>query len=452
MKTPAIVLSTLTIITIAPAAIYFATRHQPDQIKTPPAVVIVPVQTEQPIKQIAPAFKSLDSQACGYRAKPTIIKINDTFTLYESTALGTICFHGSVVPGADAATFKPFFAWFAKDKSRVYIQNRPIESLDPESIARLSNNWLVDKNNVWYLKSNSVELVAHPEASTSTFKILGGAYATDGKVVYFNDSNIHADSETFKVLTGTSSRLYAYAKDKNYTYYGGSQITDADVASFSYLGSGYGKDDTSLYYDGKAIEGGDPVKARLTGDTLTDGVNIYTNGVKSFAQYDAETFRNIAYGYISDANGVWYHGLDYTEEFHKIDGADPSTFTLVDTCSSVEKSQARYFKDKNHVYSEYSSLPDIDPKSFVFFGNYDANPGGMPVSSSYAKDKNNVYVDCGTILKDANPATFKIIKDGYAMDDKHIWDSGHILTGGDRARCVAGETDSCGTSKIPVTE
>ncbi len=62
-------------------------------------------------------------------------------------------------------------------------------------------------------------------------------------------------------------------------------------------------------------------------------------------------------------------------------------------CKSFEKDRASYYLDEKNVYVEDKVLDGADPKTFIFLANYEHDIGSI----SYAKDKSNVYFNCGEV-------------------------------------------------------
>lgn len=157
------------------------------------------------------------------------------------------------IEGADLATFEIFSTIHAKDKNAVYCYGNeaekayqgsfepiegtpyyadvsavyfgcwPLHNSDPETFEKIEegSNHYRDKNNIYY-KGSVLEV------DPDNFSVLGGAYATDGERVYFEDTWIrNADSQSF-VLTHANTDhcggLMTEAVDKNGYYMTGSQI------------------------------------------------------------------------------------------------------------------------------------------------------------------------------------------------------------------------------------
>lgn len=84
-----------------------------------------------------------------------------------------------------------------------------------------------------------------------------------------------------------------------------------------------------------------------------------------------------------------------------VKGADFTTFEVL-------KENSEYAKDKNHVYLKTSIIKGADPNSF------------KPLKKGYSKDKNFVYLDDIRVVF-AKPLTFKILKWPYSKDENHVF-------------------------------
>ncbi len=166
----------------------------------------------------------------------------------------------------------------------------------------------------------------------------------------------------------------------------------------------------------------------------TYGDKVYFNDSLANIDIDANSFSSIDSDIIKDANIIYYRDYYNNNTYIPIKNIDPKTFEKVGTCASVEKSRGRYFKNKDHVFKEeYSSagynivpIEYVDVSSFEFLGEFYAIDE-VPYSTSYSKDKNNVYSSCGDILKDADTNSFSVLGNGYAKDNSRVWLNGKII-------------------------
>ena len=191
-----------------------------------------------------------------------------------------VYYQNTIVEGADSATFVLLGGKFAKDKSKIYyiagysVGYNIFSEADFATFEYLGNeksssvSYSKDKNNVY---RNSGIPVIIPGADSATFRVIGGKYAVDKNTLYSQGRSIsHPDYVNLPTLEYFDDS-YCYFKDKNNAYYYlRNIISEADSASFEYLGSyypGYGsygntvyyaKDKNHVYKDGAVLENEDP--------------------------------------------------------------------------------------------------------------------------------------------------------------------------------------------------
>lgn len=221
-----------------------------------------------------------------------------------------------------------------------------------------------DDKNIYYL-GKKVEAVNH-----ITFKSIGKLYCADNQKVYFKNKYTE-NGELTEVIKGKSKNFQLigdstsyYAKDDSSVYYYGKALVGADPNSFKVLEYGYAQDKNYAYYNDKRIEGlkGDGFKVLKDAFMGSDGISLCNMN-------------------------------------NKIENSNATTFQIM---------ECGYFKDKNHVYLNGSVLEDVDSESFKI------------LSWGYTKDKNAVYCDL-KLIEGANPATFEVLARKHAKDDKHIF-------------------------------
>lgn len=127
-----------------------------------------------------------------------------------------------VIDGVDKESFvllSPGNGWYAKDKNRIYFQDKPLDDADYASFTLLSPSYAKDNSHVW----------------------------RDGRLL------IDADPDSFQYFN------YTYAKDKAQVYCYGQILTDADVATFRSEREKIrcGADKNGLYFDCQRVLPGD---------------------------------------------------------------------------------------------------------------------------------------------------------------------------------------------------
>ena len=183
------------------------------------------------------------------------------------------------IEGADPNSFKydnENHTFIAKDKNNVYFEGEKVKGIDVNSAEGINGLWIKDKNNVFYegkkLKGISSDNFSYFNGGLSYDKILvdkNGIYkfieTEDNKktmeVTRLDSKGI--DLETLERITSPMDSSN-YFKDKNGVYFiDGNKfvkINGADKDSFRVTMRGkYGKDKNNVYFEGKKMEGKNPV-------------------------------------------------------------------------------------------------------------------------------------------------------------------------------------------------
>lgn len=183
------------------------------------------------------------------------------------------------IEGADPNSFKydnENHTFIAKDKNNVYFEGEKVKGIDVNSAEGIDGLWIKDKNNVFYegkkLKGISSDNFSYFDGGLSYDKILvdkNGIYkfieTEDNKktmeVTRLDSKGI--DLETLERITSPMDSSN-YFKDKNGVYFiDGNKfvkINGADKDSFRVTMRGkYGKDKNNVYFEGKKMEGKNPV-------------------------------------------------------------------------------------------------------------------------------------------------------------------------------------------------
>jgi hypothetical protein len=177
-----------------------------------------------------------------------------------------------------------------------------------------------------------------------------------------------------------------------YTGFGDNELKGADLATFELYIGWFAKDKDRCYFDGVV-----------------------------FKNVDIETFETLSWVFAKDKNSV------YTNKGILKD-ADPQTFEIIGGGFIKDLSYRHpfgYGKDANHVFlyiydNKIIKLKDADVKSFVY------------ITDLYGKDENFVFWS-GMKLKNANPKTWKLLKDNnvYSSDGKNAYCGRDLIKGVD---------------------
>ena len=183
------------------------------------------------------------------------------------------------IEGADPNSFKydnENHTFIAKDKNNVYFEGEKLKGIDVKSAEGIDGLWIKDKNNVFYegkkLKGISSDNFSYFNDGLSYEIILSdknGVYkfteTEDNKktieVTRLDSKGI--DLETLERITSPMDSSN-YFKDKNGVYFMDGnkfvKINGADKDSFRVTMRGkYGKDKNNVYFEGKKMEGKNPV-------------------------------------------------------------------------------------------------------------------------------------------------------------------------------------------------
>ncbi|WP_374124673.1 DKNYY domain-containing protein [Leptotrichia hongkongensis] len=183
------------------------------------------------------------------------------------------------IEGADPNSFKydnENYTFIAKDKNNVYFEGEKVKGIDVNSAEGINGLWIKDENNVFYegkkLKGISSYNFSYFDGGLSYDKILvdkNGIYkfieTEDNKktmeVTRLDSKGI--DLETLERIYSPMDSSY-YFKDKNGVYFMDGnkfvKINGADKDSFRVTMTGkYGKDKNYVYFEGKKMEGKNPV-------------------------------------------------------------------------------------------------------------------------------------------------------------------------------------------------
>ncbi|MCU1695385.1 MAG: hypothetical protein JWR34_1448 [Mycobacterium sp.] len=170
--------------------------------------------------------------------------------------MSNVYLNGGVLSGADAATFLPLERpGFAKDAHHVYQRDVAI-SADPAHFELLDGELSKDGSAVYW--SDGRVLSEDPAHFVIISNVDHYLFTKDAETVQVNGNPIdQADPATFRVLGG------AYATDGQRAFYFTDRIPDASLASFHSIESPYAGDSDRVYWMGKAIDGADPATFRV---------------------------------------------------------------------------------------------------------------------------------------------------------------------------------------------
>lgn len=230
-------------------------------------------------------------------------------------------------------------------------------------------------------------VVALAGCGDSGYEKKGGQWHYNGHAITPERGN------TFKPLTGP------FARDASVGYYRGAPIPGSHGPTFKPVDDQYAVDQSRAYFC----------------DTYRKGQEYYTYKHNRMVVLEAvalDSFRSLKRGYARDATRLYYEGAHVAVK-------DLETFEVMEDSS--------YQRDRVTAYYERRPIPGSDGSTFAVLG------GG------YSKDKTGVYfshyrpVDAAlrdkTIrLAGASPDSFAVKAGGYAVDVRHAYHNGIVLT------------------------
>jgi len=270
-----------------------------------------------------------------------------------------------------------------------------------------SEYYLRDDDQVWYISWND------------------GLYSHIGMIVQITE----ADVDTFTFIG--SGYLEGYAKDKKNVYYTYMTVREADPKSASVISYGnalYLMDASRVYYNGMYLQDSDPDSFQVLKDKSlslgvlardADNMYMYQNKIDGA---DAVSIKLCSNSYLMDKNSVlffWSNG----HRMRMVDGVSPETFKI------LVGSSGQYGKDKNNVYRYGELLPDADPDTF-----------SLGQGLYYAADHKNVWnvhtkntreFDPVKTIKGVHLETFQDLGGGYGKDVYNVYFEGEKILGAD---------------------
>ena len=220
----------------------------------------------------------------------------------------------SEVGGVDVASFEVFDRTYARDKSAVYYDGRPISGADPASFEMLDRpGFFKDRAHVYQRDHPISDDPAH-------FALLDGELAKDSTAVYWSDGSLLSDDPEYFAIVSNKDH-YLFTKDGRTVHVNGNPIAGADPATFRVLAGAYAQDAGHVFY---------------FADQILDA--------------DASSFRPLDGPYAGDALRVYWMGKP-------IDGGDPGTFRVLNADFECSTDQQRaYYRD--------TVIADADPDAF----------------------------------------------------------------------------------------
>ncbi|KAA1242780.1 DKNYY domain-containing protein [Aquimarina sp. RZ0] len=154
---------------------------------------------------------------------------------------------------------------------------------NPKTFKTLENGYTKDDK---YVFKKGGEIIK--KADPKTFQVLTYTYQRDKKNVFIPGEITEIDVKSFKILECNNQgrkQKSLYATDKNYAYFQGKIIPNADVKTFYLIESDapyqtYAIDKNKVYYSGKKLKDADPTTFKL--NTNKTSSNYYDAKDKNY--------------------------------------------------------------------------------------------------------------------------------------------------------------------------
>lgn len=333
---------------------------------------------------------------------------------YSKDADGAYWYHMKIV-GADLATFDTYSDQYAHDEKTVYYNDNHdvfiIRGADPTSFQALGDGYAKDVNHAYFRGEEMHD--ADPETFESLWPI-DVFYAKDKNFVYRESEKFPGfDAPSFHIAE-KADRFPVYLIDKSRVVIGqpkesrekdvnDREIVGADPGTFVALGGLWSKDKMRAYYDVDALESSDPRTFQIMGTNNND-----------FGQMT----------YAKDENNVYYRSKQLL-------GADPTSFQAVE---NVWMFLGSFGEDKTAAFKDGEVFPKND---LAYFRKSKIPPSAKNLGSNYYLYRGNIYhysppvqaaAYFGLIYAQyapeqvlADPATFRVLKNGYARDREYVY-------------------------------
>lgn len=316
------------------------------------------------------------------------------------------------IQGADILTFQELEDEWAKDKNSVYLEGQKQSYLDPETIKIFPTVYVADKTNVWVYGTRYHMKVIKTDADPATFSTIGRGYGKDkNNIYYFEQKIINADTQSFSLLFKTKY-----------------------LSSGEFVSNWYAKDKNNAYYRSSLIPGADVKSFVSLGNSYAkDNYRVYY-GETILENADTNTFI-LAEEYAKDKNHVFYGGEELKIEIN------PDSFTVLRE-GVIKDNKRVYFFDKFN--DKYVLISNVDAPTFQYIGTCRSVERS---SGFYFKDKNYVFIGDEPAYN-IDVSTFEYFGDylvvegmpfsvSYARDKNSIYHScGEILENADKATFV----------------
>lgn len=187
------------------------------------------------------------------------------------------------------------------------------------------------------------------------------------------------------------------------------QIPGADPASFHSYDSRFAGDRAAVYFQGRPVPGADPATFTLLPALpgwAKDRSHVYHHD--RAVSSDPEHFVVIGGGLAKDGAAVFWSDGSVVSQ-------DPAHFSVI-----ADDDHYLFTKDASAVEVNGTVIVDADPASF------------RVLQGGYARDARSIFYFIDRV-DDADPATFQTLTGSYARDARHVYWMGAPIPGADSA-------------------
>jgi len=347
---------------------------------------------------------------------------------------------------ADPQHFEVLGPNVAKDSRFLYYTTHVSDELmivdnvtDIANFRYLGGNYFADSTKVYFYDTHlqeNIDVVAN--ADPNSFQVRGDFHAEDNNR-YFSK----ASSFGSKTVPLVEINEY-YSKVGDQIYYQVFPSSNADAASFVVVNGILGYDNARVYY-GNAQELADTSNVHEYELKLTTIGNLLFAGGTKITGVDNTTFEYLGGGYFKDASNVWYYSTNLTTS----SGADPANFSYLGyKCDVLHCSAITHVaKDNAGVYYGQTLNTNLDASSYalispyfdkdataVYYGNSSSLLGGADpatfeyVGGNYAKDVSHGYFK-NSQFPLSDPSSFQLLNENYATDLSSVFYGPSLVTG-----------------------
>ena len=204
------------------------------------------------------------------------------------------------VDGADVASFQVFDRSYARDAANVYLDGAVLTGADTATFQPLERpGFAKDAHHVY---QRDVAISSDP----AHFELLDGGMTKDGAAVYWSDGSVLShDPAHFEIISNVDH--YLFTKDANTVHVNGTPIGQADPAAFRVLAGAYATDGRRFFYFTAPIPNAGATFRPLQGPYAGDAERVYWMG-KPIDGADPTTFRvlNADFECSADALHAYY--------------------------------------------------------------------------------------------------------------------------------------------------